>query len=228
MLVHNGKGSIKLILALYVDDGLVAATDETALLELTQKIEVEFKITTKPATYFLGIETDEQSDGCVKIHQSGYTEKLLKQLGMSECRPCVTLIISFKKAVDNGNTETDSVKVPYRSAAGALMYPMTGTRTDIAYDIGVVSRNLEKPTRSDVTQVKRIVRYLRGTTDVGIVHKCHQNSKALVCCSDADHAGDKTSGRSTTGVICMYSGGAISWLSQQQVSVAISPLKQKL
>jgi len=208
------KDSFKLVLALYVDDGLVAATDEIALLELMQRLEAEFKITVKPATYFLGIEIDEQSDGCVKIHQSGYTEKLLEQFGMSECRPCVTPIISSEKAVDNDNTETDSVKFPYRSAVGALMYLMTGTRPDIAYAVGVVSRNLENPTRSDVTQVKRIFRYLRGTTGVGIVYKPHQNSKALVCYSDADHAGDKTSGRSTTGVICMYSGGAISWLSQ--------------
>jgi len=47
-----------LILVLYVDDGLVAATDDTALSELVQKLRVEFKITVKPVTYFLGIEID--------------------------------------------------------------------------------------------------------------------------------------------------------------------------
>jgi len=207
--------SVKLILALYVDDGLVAATDDTALSELVQKLQVEFKITVKPVTYFLGIEIDQQSLGSVKIHQSAYTEKLLKQFGMSECRPCVTPIISSEKA-------TDSVKFLYRSAVGALMYLMTGTRADIAYAVSVVSRSMENPTRSDVTQVKRIFRYLRGTTSVGIVYKPQLDNKSLICYSDADHSGDKTSGRSTTGVICMYSGGAISWLSQRHASVAIS------
>jgi len=52
--------SVKLILALYVDDGLVAATDDTALSELVQKLRVEFKITVKPVTYFLRIEIDQQ------------------------------------------------------------------------------------------------------------------------------------------------------------------------
>jgi len=118
----------------------------------------------KPVTYFLGIEIDQQSDGSVKIHQFAYTEKLLKKFGMSECRPCVTPIISSEKATDSDDTETHSVKFPYRSAVGALMHLMTGTRPDIAYAVSVVSRSMENPTRSDVTQVKRNFRYLRGTT----------------------------------------------------------------
>jgi len=134
--------SVTLILALYVDDGLVAATDDTALSELAQKLRVEFKITMKPVTYFLGIEIDQQSDRSVKIHQSAYTKKLLKQFGMSECRPCVTPIISSEKSTDSDDTETDSVKFPYRSAVGALMYLMTGSRPDIAYAVSVVSRSM--------------------------------------------------------------------------------------
>ena len=43
-----------------------------------------------------------------------------------------------------------------------------------------------------------------------------------MCYSDTDYAGDTSSSRSTTGVVCIYSGGAISWLSQRQSSVAIS------
>jgi len=185
------KDSVKLILALFVDDRLIAATAEIALSELVKKLGVEFKITVRPATYFLGIEIDVQPDGSVKIHQSGYTKRLLKQFGMSECRPCVTPIISSEKAVVSDSTETDSVKFPYRSAVVAVMYLMTGTRPDIAYAVGIVSRNLENPSRSDVTQVKRIFRYLRGTTDVGIVYKSKQDSKALMCYSDADHGGAK-------------------------------------
>jgi len=150
------------------------------------------------------------------------------QFGMSECRPCVTPIISSEKEVISDSTETETVKFPYRAAVGALMYVMTGTRPDISYAVGVVSRKLENPTKADVTQVKRIFRYLRGTTDVGIVYKPQQNRKTLVCYSDADHGGDKTSERSTTGVICVYSGGAISWLSQRQMSVAISTTEAEI
>ena len=102
------------------------------------------------------------------------------------------------------------------------MYLMTGTRPDIAFAVSVASRSLENPVQSDVVRVKRILRYLKGTTDTGIVYRPRQNRNTLVCYSDADHGGDKTTGRSTTGIVCIYAEGAISWLSQRQTSVAIS------
>jgi len=148
--------------------------------------------------------------------------KLLKQFGMSDCQPCVTPVISVEKAEASNNTEVGSVDFPYRSAVGALMYLMTGSRPDITYTVSIVSRIINSPIKSDVTQLKRIFCYLRGTTDSGIVYR-PQDRNSVVCYSDSDHGGDKTNGRSTTGVICMYSGGAVSWISQRQASVAILP-----
>ena len=140
---------------------------------------------------------------------------------MSWCRPCSTPITKSEKELNGNETEQEDVKFPYRSAVGALMYLMMGTRPDIAYAVGVASRSLENPSRSNVIQVKQIFRYLQGTADVGIVYKSGQ-SNALIAYSDADHGGDETSGRSTSGVICMFAGGVVSWLSQRQASVAIS------
>lgn len=220
------RGKKKLLLALYVDDGIVAATDKDELSVFEEKLKSEFKIVTKPATYFLGIEIDQKSDGSIKIGQATYTRKVLNQFGMSDCRPCVTPIISSEKAESNDSDE--SVEFPYRSAVGALMYLMTGTRPDIAFAVSVVSRNLENPTHSNVIQVKRILRYLRGTTDTGIVYKPQHMKSTLLCYSDADHAGDETTCRSTTGVICVYAEGAISWLSQRQASVAISTTEAEI
>lgn len=214
------KGLKKILLAVYVDDGIVAATDKCELAELTEKLKSEFKIVTKPASYFLGIEIAQKSDGSVKISQAAYTRKVLDQFGMSDCRPCATPIISSEKAETNNSNET--VTFPYRSVVGALMYLMTGTRPDIAFAVSIASRNMENPAQGDVVAVKRILRYLKGSTDTGIVYKPQQKKNTLLCYSDADHAGDKVTGRSTTGVVCIFAEGAISWLSQRQTSVAIS------
>jgi hypothetical protein len=54
-----------------------------------------------------------------------------------------------------------------------------------------------------VIRVKRIFRYLQGTIDVGIVYKAGM-SNTLLAYSDADPGGDKTSGKSTSGVRRMY------------------------
>ena len=58
---------------------------------------------------------------------------------MSNCRAVTTPIVK------NNDTEISSLNTefPYRQAVGALMFLMCGTRPDIAYAVGVVSRNLK-------------------------------------------------------------------------------------
>lgn len=219
------KNSELLLLVLYVDDGLVAATNKIQLEELIRKLKEEFKVTNKPASYYLGFEIGYQKDGSIKVSQAAYTNKILDRFGMSQCKPVVTPII---KGAQSGKVEKAEKSFPYRQAVGALMYLMTGTRPDIAFAVGVASRSLENPTESDWLGVKRIFRYLKGTACQGLTYKQGYKKDTLECYSDADHGGDDTTGRSTSGVICMYAGGAISWLSQRQSSVAISTTEAEI
>ena len=217
------KGSTRIFFALYVDDGIIAADDERELEDFINELRKKFKITSKPATYYLGLEIDRKEDGEIQVSQKHYVERILDRFGMSDCRAVTTPIIKDTEAEQS----PPNVDFPYRSAVGALMYLMCGTRPDIAYAVGVASRNLEKPTERDVTRVKRIFRYLKGTADFKLIYK--GNSKEdLQCYSDADHGGDPNAGRSTSGVLCLYSGAPISWLSQRQASVAISTTEAEI
>ncbi|KAG5890919.1 hypothetical protein JTB14_024916 [Gonioctena quinquepunctata] len=145
---------------------------------------------------------------------------------MQDCRPVSTPIV--KEGIQLGKEDEDELNstFPYREAVGALMYLMTGTRPDIAYAVSVVSRKLENPSNSDCSKV-RIFRYLKGSTDLGIIYKPGAKEE-LKTFSDADHGGDDTTGRSTTGVLSMYADGAISWYSQRQTSVAISTTEAEI
>ena len=58
--------------------------------------------------------------------------------------------------------------VPYSSAVGSLMYAMVYTRPDIAHAVGVLSRFMSNPGKEHWTAVKRVFRYLRGTSDYGL------------------------------------------------------------
>jgi hypothetical protein len=137
---------------------------------------------------------------------------------MSNCKAVTTPIVK-----DNDTEESSrNSEFPYRQAVGALMFLMCGTRPDIAYALSVVSRNLENPTDRDIVRVKRILRYLRGTTNCGLLYKSNQAKGFFECYSDADHGGDLSTGRSTSGVLCLHSGAPITWMSQRQSSVAIS------
>jgi transposase InsO family protein len=219
----------KILITLYVDDGLVASTDETLAHQFLEELGRTVKITTKPASYYLGMEIQRAKDGSVCIKQEAYTRKILNRFGMSECNPVSTPIEK------NSTTESGKVvightakKFPYREAVGALTYLMTGTRPDIAYAVGVVSRKLENPTEDDWLRVKRVFRYLKGTISYGIRYNANCTRAIIEGYSDADHAGDDLTGRSTTGVTCLFAEGVVSWLSQRQPSVAISTTEAEI
>jgi transposase InsO family protein len=216
----------KLLITLYVDDGLVAATTEELANSFLNDLRKKLQITTKPASYYLGLEIVRKEDGSIFINQEAYAKKVLERFAMAECNPVTTPI--EKETFYSGKVQTEKMeKFPYREAVGALAYLMVGTRPDIAYAVGVASRKLESPSNEDWLRVKRILRYVKGTSSFGIQYKAHQPS-ILEGFSDADHGGDRDTSRSTTGVACRYAGGVISWLSQRQASVAISTTEAEL
>jgi hypothetical protein len=105
---------------------------------------------------------------------------------------------------------------------------MLATRPDLAYSVGFISRTLENPTREDVIRVKRVFRYIAGTLDLGIVYRSNVDEGFLDVYSDADFGGCTSTGRSTSGVIVRYAGGAISWMSQRQPVVATSTTEAEI
>jgi hypothetical protein len=100
----------------------------------------------------------------------------------------------------------------YRSIIGGLRY-LTHTRPDIAYTVGYVSQFMEDPREDHWTAVKRLLRYIKGTTDQGIVFPRSGDKEAprLVIFSDTDMAGNIDGRRSTSGVLVFLGPAPISW-----------------
>lgn len=220
------RGGQKLILVIYVDDGLLAATNQQEMDIFIGELKSEFKIVSKKADYFLGLEI-EHEEKFIKIHQKTYAKKILERFNFSECKPVSTPMLKGAEISTSGKVD-QAPKFPYRQAVGALMYLMLGTRPDLAYSVGFISRTLENPTQEDVVRVKRVFRYIAGTLDLGIVYRSNVDKGLLDVYSDADFGGCTTTGRSTSGVIVRYSGGAISWMSQRQAVVATSTTEAEI
>ncbi|KAG5861680.1 hypothetical protein JTB14_013125 [Gonioctena quinquepunctata] len=119
---------------------------------------------------------------------------------MQDCRPVSTPIVEEGIQLGKEDEEELNSTFPYREAVGALMYP-----------------NDWHSTRHCIC----------SSTDLGIIYKPGAKEE-LKTFSDADHGGDDTTGRSTTGVLSMYADGAISWYSQRQTSVAISTTEAEI
>lgn len=87
----------------------------------------------------------------------------------------------------------------YKSLVGGLRY-LVHTCPDIAYAVGIVSRYMEKPTVMHLNAVKRILRYVRGTIDFGLIYSREQGSYLLSGFSDSDLAGNLDDRKSTAGL----------------------------
>ncbi|XP_071728192.1 secreted RxLR effector protein 161-like [Rutidosis leptorrhynchoides] len=111
--------------------------------------------------------------------------------------------------------------VPYASAVGSIMYVMVCTRPDIAQAVSVVSRYIDRLGKVHWQAVQWILRYLKGTTDIGLVFDSGGNTN-VTGYVDSDYAGDLDRRRSQTGYVFTLGRCAISWKATLQSTVALS------
>jgi hypothetical protein len=158
--------------------------------------------------YFLGIEVNKVKDGII-LSQDKYACDLLKRAWMTECKPASTPLATGGKLMAHSGTQlgsTDATK--YRSIVGALQY-LTLTRPNLPFDVNKVCQFLHTPTDEHWAAVKRILRYVKGCTKVGL--KIAKNSSLLVSAfSDADWAGCLDGRRSTGGYVVFLGANLVS------------------
>ncbi len=110
--------------------------------------------------------------------------------------------------------------MPYQEAVGCLLYLAQCTRPDIAHALGEVSRYNSNHDIKHWKAVKRIIRYLKGT--INYKFQFNSNNLGIIGYSDADWASDAEDRRSCTGYVFKMAGGAISWRSTRQKTIALS------
>lgn len=222
MSVFTGHG---LIIAIYVDDLLIAGPDKARIQGLKTALSSHFKMTDLgPCSYYLGMEvTRDRLNRTLRLSQRGYLEKVLEQFGMQDSKPVATPMETSAKHMvrsDDHWTAKPEDRSRYQSAVGFLMYAMLGTRPDLAYAVSVVSRFASNPNEHHWSAVKRILRYIKGTLELNLVFSGKLGN--LTGYSDADWAGDHDTRRSTSGYVFNVGSGAISWSSKRQPTVALS------
>ncbi|XP_062112968.1 secreted RxLR effector protein 161-like [Humulus lupulus] len=113
--------------------------------------------------------------------------------------------------------------VPYASGIESLMYAMVCTRPDLAQAMSIVSKFISNPEESHWEALKWILRYVKGTLDVGLIYDSRFTNKDEVAgYVDSDYAGCLDTRRSTTGYVFTAQNGCISWKATQQKVVALS------
>jgi hypothetical protein len=161
----------------------------------------------------------DRKNRTVTLSQPAYIEQILDHFGMSDCRPLATPMVPNTHLEPVGTP----IKVPietYQKLIGSLMWLMLATRPDLSFSVGQLSRYTASPTQEHWIAALTVLRYLKGTYEVGIIFN-GKHDKKLLGYSDANWAGSYADARSTTGYIFYY-GGPISWASIRQSNVALS------
>jgi hypothetical protein len=216
----RGSGKDSVLLGVYVDDLIVTGNDPTEIIKFKQQMTGEFEMSDLGLlSYYLGIEVD-QKDEYLTIKQTGYAKKVLEQFGMGECNATkYPMEPGLKLHEDKQGERVDATN--YRKMIGCLRY-LLHTRPDLAYSVGVASRFMEKPTVLHVKAVKQILRYLKGTTELGLVYTQERKMEAITGFSHSDHGADVVGRKSTGGMAFNLNDSLISWCSQKQKTVSLS------
>ena len=209
-------------LLIFVDDILIAAPNTASINVFKEKIMSKFNARDLgEARMFIGIEiARDRSTGSLTLSQSRMVNDLVKKFGFGDAKPKSTPFVTSLKLSKDDDNPLDTSLYPYAELVGALLYLMVCTRPDIAQAVGVLSRYMSKPAISHWIAAKGVLRYLAGTSTLGITYGSGDNT--LIGYADADYAGDIDTRRSTTGYVFTLNGGVVSWSSRLQPTVAVS------
>ena len=116
----------------------------------------------------------------------------------------------------------------YQNMVGSMLYLASRTRPDISYAVSELSRFVSAPGQNHMTAAKHLLRYLKGTKEMGLKYSRPSNKgpmdrpNQLWGFVDSDWAGCQDTRRSTSGFVLVLNGSAISWKSKCQSVVALS------
>lgn len=222
------SGSGVAFLVLYVDDIPLLGNDIPLLQSVKTWLGSCFSMKDMgEAAYILGIRIyRDRLNKIIGLSQDTYIDKVLHRFNMHDSKkgfiPMSHGITLSKTQCPSTHDERERMsKIPYASAIGSIMYAMLYTRPDVACALSMTSRYQSDPGESHWIVVKNIFKYLRRTKDKFLVYG---GSEELVVSgyTDASFQTDKNDFRSQSGFFFCLNGGAVSWKSTKQSTVAHS------
>lgn len=217
-----------LIVAIYVDDILIFSNQDDQEKGVKEALKSKFKMKDMgEVSSILGIRVIRDKEcGLITLDQTAYAKRILKRFNMENCNAVASPLDPAQKISKEMCAKGDAEKrimsdVPYRQAIGSLMFLAQTTRPDISFAVNLLSRYCENPGPGHWGAVKRVLRYIKGTTEYRLKYGS-SNDDALIGFSDSDWAADLDERRSTTGYVFTLYGGAISWMCKRQPTVALS------
>ena len=126
--------------------------------------------------FFIGLQIKQLKEETF-INQAKYIRDLLKRFNMKETKTMKTLMSSSIK-LDKDEKGKSVNSAMYRGMIGSLLY-LTGSKPDIMYNVCLCARFQSCRKESHLSVVKRILRYLKGTMDIGLWYPKDDNFELI-------------------------------------------------
>ena len=213
------KGEDIIVVQIYVDDIIFGATNESLCEDFSKCMHSEFEISMmRELNFFLGLQIKQSKEG-IFINQSKYINDLLKRFELENAKPIKRPMSSTIKLDKNENEKVVDI-TKYIGMIGSLLYLMT-SRPDIMFSICLCVRFQSNPKESHLSIVKRILRYLHDTINLGLWYP-RGIQFDITSYSNGDFVGCQTNCKSTSGTCHFFGYAIVSWFSKKQNLVALS------
>ena len=208
-----------LIAQVYVDDIVFGSTSKHLSKSFATCMSKEFEMSmVGELSFFLGLQIKQCEKG-IFLSQTKYAHNILKKIGMNSSKHSNTPIsTSVKLSLDY--SRKDLGERQYRSMICNLLY-LIASRLDLSFSVCVCAKYQSRPKESHAHAVKRILKYVSGTTDFGIWLSRDTNIN-VVGFSDADWVGCVDDRKSTSGGCFFIGNNLVAWHSKKQTSTSLS------
>ncbi|XP_021749912.1 uncharacterized protein LOC110715633 [Chenopodium quinoa] len=204
---------------LYVDDIVLTTSSDTLRTTIMSCLSSEFAMTDLgPLSSFLGISVTRHSGGLF-LSQTSYAADIIARANMSSCKSSATPVDTKAKLSSSSGSTIDDPTL-YRSLVGALQY-LNFTRPDISYAVQQVCLYMHDPRKEYMHALRRILRYLQGTLQLGL-HLYSSSISGLISYTDADWGGCPDTRRSTSSYCVFLGDNLISWFAKRQPTISKS------
>ena len=173
------------------------------------------------AQNYLGVEIHRQQNGMF-LSQQAYIQKLLDKFQMRGCNSTrLPIDPKMQLSCSMGTPKTNLGQ--YRSLVGSLIY-LSHTRPDISYAVSSLARYMQDPETAHLQAAKKVLRYLSGTEDHGILLDSSSDA-TLYSYADVDWGKDIDTRRSISGTLHRIGDSSIAWTSKMQPTVSLSSIE---
>jgi len=217
--VYN-KDGVFIVIVLYVDDLVIAGNNKAAINDFKTAISKRFKMKDLGALkWILGMEIKhDMVQKKLEISQTAYIDKVLEKFGMKDCNTVGTPAVGHLIRDPDGSFNEE-----YSSAVGSILWAAMVSKPELSFAAQRLGRHLQSNGPEHWTAVKRVFRYMKSIRDKSLIYHGGDSLEVKpICFCDADHGEDLDTRRSTTAYVVMLAGGAVSWASRLQPTVALS------